>query len=158
MASRALKTSLVDVADLRRLRMVLGRIGRVLRQQSDDGLLYPQISLLFSISRNEPVSPSRLAALEGVTAPSVTRSLDGLLRAGFISRETSPTDGRVSVIRLTRNGRRELNRLLHSRDVWLSHHLTKLAPDELQELVRVIPVLEKLCDPAFPSDGMTPTR
>jgi len=137
--------------------MVLGRIGRVLRQQSDDGLLYPQISLLFSIARNEPISPSHLAVLEGVTAPSVTRSLDGLLRAGFISRETSTTDGRVSVIRLTPAGHQELSRLLHTRDVWLSQHLTRLSPEELHDLIRLIPVLEKLCDPELPlSNGAAP--
>jgi DNA-binding MarR family transcriptional regulator len=150
MASGALPTQSITVSDLTRLRMVLGRVGRILRQQADDGLLYPQISLMFSIARNEPVSPTKLAALEGVTAPSVTRSLEALRQAGFISREASSSDGRASVIRLTREGQEELTRVLHSRDVWLSQHLTRLTSDELNDLVRLIPVLEKLCDPELP--------
>jgi DNA-binding MarR family transcriptional regulator len=143
----------IEVAELTRLRMVLGRVGRILRQQADDGLPYPQISLLFNILRNEPITPTHLAAAEGVTAPSVTRSLDTLQRAGFVTREASKTDGRMSVIRLTTAGREECTRLLHSRDVWLSEHLLRMTPQELRELVRLIPVLEKLCDPELPRVG-----
>jgi DNA-binding MarR family transcriptional regulator len=140
----------ITIADLTRLRMVLGRVGRILRQQTDDGLLYPQISLMFSISRNGPISPTKLAALEGVSGPSVTRSLETLRRGGFISRGASSSDGRASVITLTLEGQEELTRVLHSRDVWLSQHLSRLTPEELNEIVGLIPVLEKLCDPELP--------
>lgn len=143
-------TSPIDISDLTRLRMVLGRVGRILRQQADDDLPYPQISLLFNIARSEPVTPSELAAFEGVTPPAVTRSLDTLQRQGFISREPSTRDRRVSMIRLTVAGHQECMRLLHSRDMWLSEHLSRLSPAELAELIGLIPVLEKLCDPQLP--------
>ncbi len=150
MVSEAGSGTIIEIAELTRLRMVLGRVGRILRQQADDSLPYPQISLLFCISRSEPVTPSQLATLERVTPPSVTRSLDTLEHLGFVSREPSPRDRRVSVIRLTIEGHRECARLLHSRDVWLSDHLTHLSSAELTKLIELTPVLEKLCDPALP--------
>ena len=131
--------------------MVLGRLGRVLRQQTDDDLSYPQISLLFSIERMAPVTPSALAASEGVTAPSVTRSLERLRRLGLIDRQISAADGRVSFIKLSLEGHEECMRIRHSRDVWLSEHLARLNANEIEELVRLIPVLRKLCDPELPA-------
>jgi DNA-binding MarR family transcriptional regulator len=146
----------IAISELTRLRMVLGRVGRILRQQADDGLPYPQISLLFNIARAEPVTPSQLAASEGVTPPSVTRSLDTLQQLGYVSREPSPHDRRVSYVRLTVAGHQECQRLLHSRDVWLSEHLLNVTSDELRELIRLIPVLEKLCDPELPEEPSKP--
>jgi DNA-binding MarR family transcriptional regulator len=150
MTTKSRRPTRVDVSDLTRLRMVLGRLGRILRQQTDDDLSYPQISLLFAIERLAPVTPSALAASEGVTAPSVTRSLERLQRLGLIDRKTSASDGRVSMINLTLEGHEECMRIRHSRDVWLSEHLARLSPDEVAELVRMIPVLSKLCDPELP--------
>lgn len=146
----------LDVAQLTRLRMVLGRLGRVLRQQTADGLSYPQISLLFSIERSNPVTAGELAAGEGVTPPSVSRSLNELDRRGLIWRGRHTVDGRVSLIYMTDSGKRECARLRRSRDVWLAEHLTRLAPEEIQVLITALPVLERLCDPALPDTAGDP--
>ncbi|WP_165521840.1 MarR family winged helix-turn-helix transcriptional regulator [Micromonospora zingiberis] len=133
--------------ELTRLRMTLGRLGRVLRQQNDDGLSYALISLLFSIGRNQPTTAGELAAGEGVTPPSVTRSLNRLLELGLVKRERDPVDGRASRISLTAAGVAERSRLLRSREVWLSEHLDRLTREELDLLLVALPVLERLCDP-----------
>lgn len=140
----------LDEAQLTRLRMVLGRLGRVLRQQSADGLTYPQISLLFSVERSHPVTAGELAASEGVTPPSVTRSLNELDRLGYVWRVQHPVDRRISLIHLTDAGAAECARLRRSRDAWLAEHLTRLDPDEVTTLLTALPVLERLCDPALP--------
>jgi DNA-binding MarR family transcriptional regulator len=141
--------------DLARLRMTLGRLGRVLRQQTDDSLSYPLISLLFSIVRAQPASAGELAAAEGVSPPSVTRSLNRLIELGYVSREPDPADRRAAVICLTPRGLRERDHILRSREVWLTQHLDRLTEEDLGQLVDALPALERLCDPALPlPDGL----
>jgi DNA-binding MarR family transcriptional regulator len=142
--------------DLARLRMTLGRLGRVLRQQTDDGLSYPLISLLFSIVRTQPASAGELAVAEGVSPPSVTRSLRRLIELGYVSREPDPADRRAAVICLTQRGMRERDHILRSREVWLTQHLDRLTAEDIGRLLGALPALERLCDPALPlPDGPT---
>jgi DNA-binding MarR family transcriptional regulator len=142
----------VSRKELTRLRMVLGRLGRVLRQQTDDDLPYALISLLFTIERSEPTTAGDLAASEGVSAPAVTRSLNRLRELGLITREPHPGDGRASMIRLSAEGRAERRRILRSRDVWLSEHLSRLDSTEVELLLAAMPALERMCDPELPPD------
>jgi DNA-binding MarR family transcriptional regulator len=140
----------VQRAELTRLRMTLGRLGRVLRQQNDEGLSYALISLLFNIGRNQPISAGELAASEGVSPPSVTRSLNRLIELGYVSRVPDPADRRAALIRLTSRGVKEREKVLRSREVWLEEHLERLSPDELTTLLAALPALERLCDPELP--------
>lgn len=127
--------------------MVLGRLGRVLRQQSADGLGYPLISLLFAVERAQPVTATALAALEGVSPPSVSRSLGELEAAGFLAREQVDADRRSTLIRLTDAGAGECDLLRRSRDAWLAEHLARLTADEQAALGAALPALERLFDP-----------
>ncbi|MET9221416.1 MarR family winged helix-turn-helix transcriptional regulator [Streptomyces sp. NPDC088197] len=136
--------------DLTRLRMTLGRLGRVLRQQNDDGLSYALISLLFNIGRNQPVSAGELAASERVSPPSVTRSLNRLIELGYVSRTADPADRRAALIELTPSGADEREQVLKSREVWLEEHLGRLDDTELESLLTALPALERLCDPELP--------
>ena len=133
--------------ELTRLRMAIGRLGRVLRQQNDEGLSYALISVLFNVARNQPTTAGDLAASEGVSPPSVTRSLNRLYDLGLISREQDTVDRRTTLIRLTHAGMLERARILRSREVWLSAHLKRLSPEELAALLRAVPALERLGDP-----------
>ncbi|ODU07397.1 MAG: hypothetical protein ABS81_01170 [Pseudonocardia sp. SCN 72-86] len=132
--------------------MTLGRLGRVLRQQTDDGLSYALISLLFNIARNQPVTAGDLASAEGVSPPSVTRSLNRLIELGLVSREPDPTDRRASLISLTPAGEDEREQVLRSRENWLSQHLTRLTAEEIVNLLAALPALELLCDPALEAE------
>lgn len=136
--------------DLTRLRMALGRLGRVLRQQSDDALPYALVSLIMTIARLEPTTASELAESEKVTPPSVSRSLQRLEELGFITRTRDEHDGRVIHIGLSAGGRRERETLLKSRDAWLSERLSRLDSTELDSLMTALPALEKLCEPGLP--------
>jgi DNA-binding MarR family transcriptional regulator len=140
----------LDTSQLTRLRMALGRLGRVLRQQSVDGLSYPQISLLFAVERLGPVTAGELATTEGVSPPAVTRSLNDLDRQGLVIRTQDTADRRVSLIELTDDGRRECSRIRWSRDAWLAGHVKHLDSAEINALITALPVLERLCDPALP--------
>jgi DNA-binding MarR family transcriptional regulator len=140
----------LDPTQLTRLRMVLGRLGRLLRQQSVDGLTYPQISLLFSIERAQPVSAGELATREAVTPAAVTRSLNELERLGLVRRVTHDVDRRVSMVAMTEAGRGECVRLRSVRELWLAEHLDRLTAAEVGVLLSALPVLERLCEPGLP--------
>jgi len=147
MNARPRSGSVVSRDDLQRLRMALGRVSRVLRQQSDDELSYALTSLLFTIGRTEPATATELAETEKVTPPSVSRSLSRLEALHLIERNPDPTDGRVTRIRLTDLGRRERENILRSREEWLTERLRLLSPDQRSELLLALPALERLCDP-----------
>ncbi len=132
--------------------MVLGRLGRVLRQQSDEGLSYALVSLLLNIYRSQPVSAGDLAISEGVSPPAVTRSLNRLMKLGYVSREIDPVDRRSSFITLTKAGATERDQLLRRREIWLIEHLARLTTDELEALLAALPALEHLCDPELPPE------
>ncbi len=130
--------------------MTLGRLGRVLRQQTDDDLSYALTSLLFTIGRIQPATASELAEAERVTPPSVSRSLKRLEALKLIERSPDAHDGRVTRVRLTRAGLKEREYILKTRDIWLSEHLKQLTSKEIDQILRALPALARLCDPALP--------
>lgn len=134
-------------ADLVRLRMALGRLGRVLRQHVDADLPYALASLVLVIGRTEPTTASLLAEHEGVSAPSVSRSLNRLVALGLVSREVDQADGRVHRLRLTASGRKIRDNVLMTRHDWLVTQSQRLSPTDLAKLLNAVPALERLCDP-----------
>ena len=55
-----------------------------------------------------PRTNRELAELAGISAPTATRIVDGLLERGWVSRVADPTDRRAVVISLTGEGRAAL--------------------------------------------------
>lgn len=140
--------ALIPSDDVRRLRMALGRVGRVVRQHPEEELSYALVSLLFTIERTQPATATELAECERVTAPSVSRSLNRLEALGLIERTPDETDGRVTRICLTDAGRSERENILRSREEWLIDRLSSLSADDLRKLLKALPALERLCDGA----------
>jgi DNA-binding MarR family transcriptional regulator len=83
--------------------------GRAARDPSPDGLSLAQYHLLEPLAKG-PRTNRELAELAGITAPTATRIVDGLLERGLVSRVEDPTDRRAVVISLTATGRRALAR------------------------------------------------
>jgi DNA-binding MarR family transcriptional regulator len=87
-----------------RLRLVITRLARRLRQQSAEGLTPSQTSALASVDRHGPLTPSELAKIERVQRPTATRILSALFDAGLITREQDPFDRRIARVKLTPRG------------------------------------------------------
>lgn len=140
----------IPVEVLGRLRHALGRLGRSLRQNRlspDDGLPYPEVSLLLNIFRSQPVSLSELATTEGIAPPSITRSLNRLQEQGLVRREPDPKDGRVVRASLTPAGEAECDAIRQRRDRWLVERMKRLDAQEQRALLQAIEALEKLAAP-----------
>src|SRR5215467_6111848 len=88
-----------------RLRLAITRTARRLRQEADAGLSPSLTAALATLERHGPLTPSRLAEIERIQRPTVTRLLATLEKDGLIERVADPDDGRVSIVSVTKEGR-----------------------------------------------------
>jgi DNA-binding MarR family transcriptional regulator len=83
--------------------------GRASRDPSPDGLSLAQYHLLEPLASG-PRTNRELAESAGISAPTATRMVDGLLQRGLVTRIEDPIDRRAVVISLTDEGRVALTR------------------------------------------------
>jgi len=137
-------TTLAHADAASRLRFVIARLARQLRQQSLGGLTLTQWSALGSIEANEPIRIGDLAEREGVSAATATRVVALLEEQGFVGRGADPTDRRSWRVSLTEEGRQKIAWMRKVRTAQLAQRLASLDPDDASRLVDVLPVLEAL--------------
>ena len=127
-----------------RLRLVITRLTRVVRQHATGGLTPSQLSALATVEEFGSIRMSDLAAYEGVGAPVATRVASSLEELGYISRVSNETDRRSCLIELTDEGRRTLDNLWNERAAVLASRIARLTPDQATLLTAALPVLENL--------------
>ena len=102
------------------------------------------MSILSSLDRLGPATPTELAARENVRKPSITRLLDTLELRGFVVRDDHPSDGRQSVVSITSSG---LEALSIRRATIAEHYLdlvSGLAPRDIKAIKAATPALSRL--------------
>jgi DNA-binding MarR family transcriptional regulator len=138
----------VPSADLpARLRLVVTRLARQLRQRAVVDLTPSQISALATIERSGPVTLGELAALERVQPPSVTVVVTRLEEKGLVVRRQDPQDRRVVRVETTKDGRRLLARSRSRKDAELDRRLRLLSDEERATLASAAAILERLVEP-----------
>jgi DNA-binding MarR family transcriptional regulator len=138
----------VPSADLpARLRLVVTRLARQLRQRAVVDLTPSQISALATIERSGPVTLGELAALERVQPPSVTVVVTRLEEKGLVVRRQDPQDRRVVRVETTKDGRRLLARSRSRKDAELDRRLRRLSDEERATLASAAAILERLVEP-----------
>ena len=117
---------------------------RAARDPSPDGLSLAQYHLLEPLASG-PRTNRELAEQAGISAPTATRMVAGLLHRGFVTRIDDPIDRRAVVISLTEDGRTALTRKQREyagrrRTIAeaLDPHEQTLATDLLRRLAAVI--------------------
>lgn len=121
----------------RRLRPILGR----------DGLGAAKLSVVGMLHRQGAMTPTALAAREGVRLASLTRPLAELEAEGWIARRADPADGRSSLLSITALGRRRLAASAGAADEALADALAAaFHADELPELLAASALLERVAD------------
>ena len=129
-----------------RLRLVIARVARLLRQNVDvdTGLSTSLLSALATIGRVGPVTLGDLAAAERIQPPSMTRIVTQLEERGLVLRLVDERDRRVARVELTSEGRRLLHRSRTLKNAFLAQRLKALTPDEMRTLSAALPILERL--------------
>jgi DNA-binding MarR family transcriptional regulator len=145
-----MSVEVVDSVELaNRLRPVLLQLTRYLRREAHaEGVTGGQAALLAQIRTYPELGVRQLAAREGVSAPSMTRYLDRLERAGLVVRTRSAADGRRIRLALTPKGVRVLRSIRRRRTAWLAERLESLAPAELAAVDAAIEPLLRLVEDA----------
>ena len=136
--------NLVEVAA--RLRLAITRTARRLRQQAGTDLSPSQASALATIERRGPLTPSELAEVERVQRPTATRIVARLEDSGLVTRAHDPSDGRVSLISASAEGRALLRRLRTRKDAYLAQRLRDLDPADAEALERAAAILERMLE------------
>jgi DNA-binding MarR family transcriptional regulator len=94
------------------LRSFLGAVraarGRVVREASE--LSLSQHDVLLALADRGELRVGEVADAAGIAAPTATRMLDGLERAGIVERTASAEDRRAVTVKLTGEGRKLLER------------------------------------------------
>jgi DNA-binding MarR family transcriptional regulator len=104
------------------------------------------LSALSSVERFEPVTLGDLAAAERVQPPTMTKIVARLEEAGLVLKEPDPDDRRVSRVRLSRVGRRQIASNRSRKDAYLAGLLRTLPESDVRKLADAMTVLEKLLE------------
>src|SRR6478736_6262571 len=110
-----------------RLRPVLTRLARRMRQAASGDLSPSQSAALTTIDCHGPLTPSELATRERIQRPTATRVLARLEEARLIARTADPADRRSSLVSATPAGSALLMEMRARRDAWMAERLDSLS-------------------------------
>ncbi|MDP9308671.1 MAG: MarR family transcriptional regulator [Actinomycetota bacterium] len=143
----ALATATDPITVANRLRPVLLKLNRHLRREIHSlGVTGGQASLLFAIQRQPGIGVRELAALEGMSAPGMSKYVGRLEAAGLILRDPSDEDRRRIGLRVSPEGERVLRSVKSRRTAWLAARLRELSEAELEIVDAAIESLQELID------------
>ncbi len=130
------------------LRVVLGKLGRRLREQGHaEDLTSSQKSVLIRLERESPITVSALARAESMRPQSMGATVAALEVAGLVSGTPDPTDGRQTLLSLTVACREWIKASRAAREDWLCRALqTNLSSKEQAELARAVEMFKRLAD------------
>ncbi|MGT2477222.1 MULTISPECIES: MarR family winged helix-turn-helix transcriptional regulator [Paraburkholderia] len=125
------------------LRETLGRGARLIRVESGPPL--SQLTVLGHLQRKGAMSTNDLAAAERVRPQSMSLTVQALEKAGLVGRKPHPTDGRATLVQLTRKGTKTLESIFATREDWLTSVIVEqLTDDERQELHRGLALIQRI--------------
>src|SRR5215211_7440248 len=124
-----------------RLRMVVTRLARRLRQQGETAASPTQLAALATIERDGPLTLGELAAVERVQPPTITAAVGRLEQRGLVQRRTDTSDRRVARVEITPLGRQLLEQSRSRKTAYLERKLTALSTDERDTLERAAAIL-----------------
>ena len=115
----------------------------VRRVDEETGLTAARLSALSVLVFGGPITVSRLARAERVSAPTMSRLVKGLERDGLAARDASVDDARLVIVSATPEGRRLLERGRERRVAELAARLDSLSPEEVGVLGRAATLVEQ---------------
>lgn len=133
-----------------RLRMVVTRLARRLRQQGESAASPTQLAALATIERDGPLTLGALATIERVRPPTITAAVGRLEEQGLVRRRTDMRDRRVAHVEITPPGRRLLAESRSRKTAYLERRLAALSADERHTLEQAAEILERVLEEEQP--------
>jgi DNA-binding MarR family transcriptional regulator len=110
-----------------------------------DGISAAKLSVIGQLYRVGPMTPSELAAREGVKLPSLTRLVAELEVDGWVAREAHASDGRRSLLSLTALGKKRLIAGAQAADAPLAEVIaTTVSADDRRVLLQACALLDRI--------------
>ncbi len=134
------------------LEVVVDRLELNLRllQPLSGGLSLPQLSVLDTLHRAGPLTPTELARLESVVLNSMKKFLAPLLAQGLVDRTPHSTDLRSEVVSLTDSGRTAMSEFSTTSGGWLASRVQALEPLEHAVVREATSILLSIANTATP--------
>lgn len=123
---------------------VMRAIRAEMRRHRTADLSVPQFRTLAFIDRGDQPSLSAVAEHIGLTLPSMSKIVDGLVARKLVTRETHPADRRRLVLALTRSGQTALATSRRATRACLAEELATLSDAERANIVRALETLRPL--------------
>ncbi len=140
MTATATRTSLATD-----LRIAVNRLSRTLRnQKADTSVTDAQFSALARLHRDGPMTLAELSRQDGVTPPSMTKTVAVLMERGLVSKRLHGDDRRKVLIGTTDAGAAFVEETRRRRDGWLSPRLSVLSPAQRQTLADATEIMRRL--------------
>ena len=114
--------------------LIMRALRAEVRRRKAQDLSVPQFRALAFVGRNDAAKLSDLANFLGLTAPSASKLVDGLVAAKLIERTIPLGDRRRVSLTLSRNGRREYQTILKHARTFLAAKVRHLASGKRQRL------------------------
>jgi DNA-binding MarR family transcriptional regulator len=127
-----------------RLRFMIVRTARRLRQEAGSDLSPSLTAALSTVECHGPMTPSELAARERIQRPTATRVLARLAEEGLVERTPDPQDGRSALVSATPAARALLDELRTRKTAFLAERLERLDAEDRAALDRAADILERM--------------
>ncbi|WFR68210.1 MarR family transcriptional regulator [Curtobacterium flaccumfaciens] len=127
------------------LRIAVNRLSRTLRnQKADTTVTDAQFSALARLHRDGAMTLAELSRQDGVTPPSMTKTVAVLIDRGLVSKGLHGDDRRKVLIGATEAGAAFVVETRRRRDGWLTPRLAALTPAERATLADATEIMRRL--------------
>jgi DNA-binding MarR family transcriptional regulator len=123
-----------------------------IRRHRGPDLSVPQLRTLAFLNVHEGACLSEVGEHIGLTLPSMSKMVDGLVVRNFVLRHNDSTDRRRVVLALTEGGRGALQAARETTQAFLAGRLAALPESQLAAIVNAMGVLRPLFDGGHEAD------
>ncbi len=124
--------------------LVMAAIRTEIRSHRRSELSVPQFRVLIFLNRHEGASLSDIAEHLGLTLPSMSKMIDGLLARKMVTRNMNSEDRRRVTLALTAQGRRAMQSAYEATESRLAERLVVLTAAERHIIIEAMQVLESI--------------
>ena len=130
------------------MRTLVGKLKRKLRDQTGhEDLTLSQVSVLLRLENDGPATVSNLARAEAMRPQSMSAVIAPLEAAGLVSGAPDPSDGRQTLLSLTKKCRELIQERRAAKQDWLTKTiLAKLSAQEQEQLAAALEILARLVE------------
>ncbi len=114
-----------------------------MRQHRGTALSVPQFRTLVLLEAEPGAALSRVAEHVGLTRPSASTLVDGLVQRALVARQPHPTDRRRIALALTAHGRTVVTSARRQTQAFLAEHLTALSDGQRATIVEAMRLLSQ---------------